>query len=69
VLRLTARHRVLCKLLCRGYEQRDMAKELGIAVRTVKQAFYLMYARNHIKTGCKRVKLAVAFYRQEHGEP
>lgn len=67
MLRLTAHHRVLCKLLCRGYEQREMARRLGISTRTVKSHFARIYRANRITTGVKRVKLAVRFYRQEHG--
>jgi DNA-binding NarL/FixJ family response regulator len=67
VLRLTPRDRQLCKLLCRGYEQADMAKELGISPRTVKARFQKMYDRNGITDGVRRVKLAVLFYREEHG--
>lgn len=65
---LTARQRQLCKLLCRGYDQRDIGEQLGMATRTVKSHFQHIYAANGIRGGILRVKLAVLFFRHEHGE-
>lgn len=65
MLRLSARDRQLCEMLCRGYEQREMASELGLSTRTVKCYFQRIYARNDIRRGVRRVRLAVRFYREK----
>lgn len=67
-LQLSARQRRLCQMLCDGYEQREMAKALRLALQTVKCEFRAMYRRHGITAGVKRVQLAVRFYRESNGE-
>ena len=51
-------------LLLTGAEDKDIARELGIAYRTVKANFSRMYIKYGITDGVKRVKLAVMAYRE-----
>jgi len=52
------------ELLMRGWENRDIAAEVGIQVRTVKAYMQRMFKRYGIRDGVKRVKLAVKLYRE-----
>jgi DNA-binding NarL/FixJ family response regulator len=63
-LKLTRKDRALCQLLVEGCGNREIAAKTGLALRTVKHHFQEMFARNGIRTGIKRVKLAVRFYRE-----
>jgi len=61
---LTPKERQIVDLLLAGAENKDIAKELGIAYRTVKSHFNRMYLKHGITSGAKRVKLAVMAYRE-----
>ena len=49
-------------LLLKAYTDREMADELGIALRTVKAHMNRMFRRHGIRDGIKRIKLAVILY-------
>jgi DNA-binding NarL/FixJ family response regulator len=60
---LTRREQQIVNLFLEGWENIDIAKELGIAHRTVKACFNRLYLRFGITSGIKRVKLATFLYR------
>lgn len=62
---LTQREQQVVELLMQGCENEEIAKELGIAPRTVKAYFNRMFLRFGIADGVKRVKLAIIFYRRQ----
>ena len=51
-------------LLLQGCENSEIAKILGMAPRTVKAHFNRIFLKYGIRTGIKRVKLAVLVYRE-----
>jgi DNA-binding NarL/FixJ family response regulator len=59
------RERQICELLLLGAVNQDIAKELGMARRTVKAHFNRLFLRFQIHDGIKRVKLAVLLYRDD----
>lgn len=63
-VRLAPRERQVVELLLRGYDNADIARELNIALRTVKSHFNRLFLRFGITGGIKRVKLATYFYRR-----
>lgn len=62
---LTWREREVADLLLNGCESREIARELGIALRTVKMRLAGMYRKFGITGGAKRVRLAVAVYQAD----
>ncbi len=52
-------------LFLEGCENVDIARQLGIAHRTVKACFNRLYLRFGITSGIKRVKLATVVYRNQ----
>jgi DNA-binding CsgD family transcriptional regulator len=62
---LSDREQQVVDLLLQGCENEDIAKELGIAKRTVKAHFNRMFLRFAITGGVKRVKLATFLYRRQ----
>jgi DNA-binding CsgD family transcriptional regulator len=65
---MTRRERDCAELLLEGYHEKDMAKELGISPRTVKQYMKGLYQKYGILGGVKYVKLAVALYYERNPE-
>jgi len=65
IRRLTHREQQVVNLLLEGCENTDIAKQLGIANRTVKACFNRLYLRFGITSGIKRVKLATLLYRNQ----
>jgi DNA-binding NarL/FixJ family response regulator len=63
--KLSASEQRIIDLLLQGCSNEDIAKEVHIAERTVKARFHVLFDRFHIKSGDKRVKLAVLFYRRQ----
>jgi DNA-binding NarL/FixJ family response regulator len=62
------RQRAVAKLLLKGYAQQEIAKELGIALRTVKDHLRRLYMIYHVTDRyVKRVRL-VYLLSQEQGE-
>ena len=62
---LTRREQQVVNLLLEGCENIDIARQLGIAHRTVKACFNRLYLRFGITSGIKRVKLATLLYRRQ----
>jgi DNA-binding NarL/FixJ family response regulator len=63
--RLTDREQQIVNLLLQGCQNEDIAKELGMAKRTVKAHFNRLFLRFAIVGGVKRVKLATLLYRRQ----
>jgi DNA-binding CsgD family transcriptional regulator len=53
------------KLLMQGYNNVEIAKQLNIALRTVKAHVTRLFILFGVTTGVKRVKLAVVLYRRQ----
>ena len=64
-IRLGPRERQIVELLLQGCDNAEIASQLNMARRTVKQHFNRLFMRYGIKDGIKRVKLAVLLYREE----
>ena len=62
---LTRREQQVVNLFLEGCENIDIARQLGIAHRTVKACFNRLYLRFGITSGIKRVKLATLVYRNQ----
>lgn len=56
--------RKVAELLLQGCDNPEIAKELGIAERTVKAHLNKTFLRFQIQGGVKRVKLATFLYRR-----
>ena len=65
IMRLTGREQQVANLLLEGCENTDIARQLGIAPRTVKAYFNRLYLRFGITSGVKRVKLATFLFRSQ----
>jgi DNA-binding NarL/FixJ family response regulator len=65
IMRLTRREQQVVNLLLEGCENTDIARQLGIAPRTVKACFNRLYLRFGITSGVKRVKLATFVFRSQ----
>lgn len=65
-IKITRRDRQVLDLLVEGCSNKDIAAELGISPRTVKQHLRTLFLRAEIKSGRKRVLLATAFFAKEH---
>ena len=65
---LTLREKEVVDLLLKGYEYKEIAKELHITRRTVKAHLCHLYTLYGIENGIKRVKLAVIMYRKQQEE-
>lgn len=64
-IKITRRDRQVLKLLVAGCSNKDIASELGISPRTVKQHLRTLFLRAGIRQGRKRVLLATAFFEKE----
>ena len=64
-MKLSPREKQVVELLLQGYSNPEMAKELGIAERTVKLIMNRLFIKAGLgdASGIKRVKLAVKLYR------
>jgi DNA-binding NarL/FixJ family response regulator len=60
--KLSERDRQIVALLLRGWDNKAIAGQLGMPLRTVKAHFHRMFRQFGITTGIKRVKLAVLMY-------
>lgn len=63
-LKLHPREQQIAELLLQGCDNAEIAKELGMARRTVKAHFNRLFMRFQITDGIKRVKLATLLYRR-----
>jgi DNA-binding NarL/FixJ family response regulator len=64
-IKITARDREVLKFLAQGCSNKEIARQLNISPRTVKQHLRTLFLRAGIKDGRKRVKLATAMYYKE----
>ena len=69
-LRVTPRDQQVLDLLVQGCSNKEIAGQLNISPRTVKQHLRTLFLRAGIRDGRKRVKLAIAMFAKEsHQEP
>jgi len=64
-IKITRRDQQVLKLLVEGCSNKEIAAELSISPRTVKQHLRTLFLRAGIKEGRKRVKLATAMFEKE----
>jgi DNA-binding NarL/FixJ family response regulator len=64
-IKITHRDAEVLKLLVQGYSNKEIASQLKISPRTVKQHLRTMFLRAGIREGRKRVKLATAAFEKE----
>jgi DNA-binding NarL/FixJ family response regulator len=64
-IKITQRDSEVLKLLIQGCSNKEIAAQLGISPRTVKQHLRTLFLRAGIREGRKRVKLATAMFDKE----
>ena len=64
-IKITPRDHQVLNLLVQGCSNKEIAAELNISPRTVKQHLRTLFLRAGIKEGRKRVKLATALFQKE----
>jgi len=64
-IKITRRDQEVLKLLAEGCSNKEIAAELKISPRTVKQHLRTLFLRAGIRQGRKRVILATAVYEKE----
>ncbi len=64
-MRLTKRERQVADLILCGCNNKEIAENLGITVRTVKMHKTNIYSIYHITSGVKRVKLVAMLYKEK----
>jgi len=64
-IKITDRDEQVLNLLVQGCSNKEIAEELKISPRTVKQHLRTLFLRTGITSGRKRVKLATAMYLRE----
>lgn len=67
-IKITQRDGDVLKLLVQGCSNKEIASQLKISPRTVKQHLRTMFLRAGIRDGRKRVKLATAMYHKQEME-
>ena len=67
-IKITRRDEQVLQLLAEGCSNKEIAEQLNISPRTVKQHLRTLFLRAGIKDGRKRVKLATAVFQREQGE-
>jgi DNA-binding NarL/FixJ family response regulator len=67
-IKITKRDEQVLKLLVEGCSNKEIAEQLNISPRTVKQHLRTLFLRAGIKDGRKRVKLATAVFQREQRE-
>jgi DNA-binding NarL/FixJ family response regulator len=67
-VKITTRDEQVLKLLVQGCSNKEIASQLNISPRTVKQHLRTLFLRAGIKDGRKRVKLATAMFQKEQME-
>ncbi len=65
-IKITRRDEQVLKLLVQGCSNNEIASELKISPRTVKQHLRTLFLRAGIKQGRRRVILATAIFEKEH---
>jgi len=66
-IKITQRDEQVLNLLLQGCSNKEIADELNISPRTVKQHLRTLFLRAGIRDGRKRVKLATAMFEKERG--
>jgi len=64
-IRLSNRDQRLVELILQGCNNVEIAKQLNMALRTVKAHINRLFVRFGVTSGIKRVKLAVILYRRQ----
>jgi DNA-binding NarL/FixJ family response regulator len=64
-VKVTPRDQQVLLLLVQGCSNKEIAGQLNISPRTVKQHLRTLFLRAGIRDGRKRVKLAIAMFAQE----
>jgi DNA-binding NarL/FixJ family response regulator len=64
-MKITPRDQQVLELLVGGCSNKEIAGQLSISPRTVKQHLRTLFLRAGIKDGRKRVKLAIAIFEQD----
>ena len=64
-IKITPRDQQVLRLLVQGCSNKEIAGQLSISPRTVKQHLRTLFLRAGIKDGRKRVKLAIAMFIKE----
>jgi DNA-binding NarL/FixJ family response regulator len=64
-IKITPRDRQVLRLLVQGCSNKEIATQLEISPRTVKQHLRTLFLRAGIKDGRKRVRLATAMFQKE----
>jgi len=64
-VKITPRDQQVLNLLVQGCSNKEIAGQLSISPRTVKQHLRTLFLRAGIREGRKRVKLAIAMYSRE----
>ena len=67
-IKITPRDEQVLKLLVEGRSNKEIASQLNISPRTVKQHLRTLFLRAGIRDGRKRVKLATAMFQKEQRE-
>jgi DNA-binding NarL/FixJ family response regulator len=67
-IKITQRDAQVLKLLVQGCSNKEIALQLHISPRTVKQHLRTLFLRAGIRDGRKRVKLATAIFQKEQME-
>jgi len=67
-IKITRRDEDVLNLLVQGCSNKEIAEQLRISPRTVKQHLRTLFLRAGITEGRKRVKLATAMYQKEQRE-
>jgi DNA-binding NarL/FixJ family response regulator len=67
-MKITPRDQQVLKLLVQGCSNKEIASQLNISPRTVKQHLRTLFLRAGIREGRKRVKLATAMFLKEQNE-
>lgn len=63
-IKVTPRDQEVLDLLVQGCSNKEIAGQLNISPRTVKQHLRTLFLRAGIREGRKRVKLAIAVFEQ-----
>lgn len=67
-IKITPRDQQVLSLLVQGCSNREIAAQLSISPRTVKQHLRTLFLRAGIKEGRKHVRLATAMFQKEQME-
>ncbi len=67
-IKVTPRDQQVLNLLVQGCSNKEIAGQLQISPRTVKQHLRTLFLRAGIRDGRKRVKLAIAIFAKEEAQ-